>query len=303
MKRIRVSAINGVAKKAALGAMLFSSVVMFATTPNRNTRTENPPQAEVVSREGADALKAITFPGFQQNTTVPTVHNQKLDEKLLKLTDPEYIQDTRDYLDTEYKTSGSYLGSVYIQQAIDYNMFLEFLNGNINILKNFEGEYKVTPESRPEGTYYDVARMCYDEKTKAKLADLNNKVGKWVEENYFSIYSDAFKTDHPLDYDETSQMFENFFSTLDNYEFSPGYKMFETLNLDYVKNGIKEEMAQSKAPVAQKKMDILAIQVNYMDDILFWDLSKMYYEPTSNGNSKMYKLFRIFMQAVKPSFN
>lgn len=301
MKRIRVSAINGVAKKAALGAMLFSSVVMFATTPNRNTRTENPPQAEVVSREGAEALKAITFPGFQQNPAVPTVHNQKLDEKLLKLTDPEYIQDTRDYLDTEYKTSGSYLGSVYIQQAIDYNMFLEFLNGNIDILKNFEGEYKVTPESRPEGTYYDVARMCYDEKTKAKLADLNNKVGKWVEENYFSIYSDAFKTDHTPDYDETSQMFENFFSTLDNYEFSPGYKMFETLSLNYVNNGIEEKMSQSKAPEAQKEMDIFAVKTHYTDFTLFWNLSQIYSDSTSYG--KMYKLLQVFMQAVEPNFN
>lgn len=84
MKRIRVSSINGVAKKAALGAMLASSVAMFASNPIRTERTENPPQTEVVSKDGAEALKVMTFPGQQQTPAVPTVHNKALDEKFLK---------------------------------------------------------------------------------------------------------------------------------------------------------------------------------------------------------------------------
>lgn len=92
-------------------------------------------------KDGAEALKALTFPQEKQNPTVPTVHNQKLDEKLLKFANsPEEKNTINEYLNNIYKESGSYLGSAEIQQSIDLNLFLAFLDGNIEILKRFDEE-------------------------------------------------------------------------------------------------------------------------------------------------------------------
>ena len=69
-KEFRLSAISSEAKKAALGAMLASSVAMFASNPIKTARTEPPQQTEVISKDGAEALKALTFP--QENRLPPS---------------------------------------------------------------------------------------------------------------------------------------------------------------------------------------------------------------------------------------
>ena len=96
-----------------------------------------------------------------------------------------------DFLSNIYNSNGSYLASATIQQNIDLNMFLAFLDGNIEILKRFEGEYRATPESISEGTYYNVAKKYMTPENQAKLADLKAKIGTWIQENYFMIYSNA----------------------------------------------------------------------------------------------------------------
>lgn len=294
-----ITSAGNLVKTVALSALLAGSVALGATNPVKTTKQGSMPnQTEVVSKDGAEAVKAMTLPQ-QPKPAVPTVHNKKLDEKFLKLaeTDDEkkYVNDL---LSKIYITNGSYLGSAMVQQNIDINMFLAFLDGDIEILKNFDGEYRVTPWSNPEGTYYDVAKMCYDEKTKEKISDLNSKVGEWINENYFNIYSNVFNTDHSPDFEETQGMFDKFFSSLDDYEFSPGSKMFKNVNLNYINNVIPEEVNNSKSDETQKNMDMFAVKINDADQHLFWNLSSLFYDPPSN--KKMYKLFQIFMQAVEP---
>ena len=61
--------------------MLTGSMALVASNPIKTARTETPIQGEVVSREGSEALRAVTFPGVQQAPAVPTEHNKALDEK------------------------------------------------------------------------------------------------------------------------------------------------------------------------------------------------------------------------------
>lgn len=82
---IKISTINGAAKKAALGAMLAGSVAGYASNPLKTAVIENPNHTEVVSQKGAEALKALAYPLQQQKKSVPTEHNKKLDNKFLKL--------------------------------------------------------------------------------------------------------------------------------------------------------------------------------------------------------------------------
>ena len=171
---IKPSSINGVAKKAALGAMLAGSVAMFATNPNKTARVENPPQqTEVVSKDGAEALKVMAFPQ-QQTPAVPTVHNKALDERFLKLaSNDEEKRFFENYLLDVYNNCGSYLASAKIQQSLDLNIFLQFLSGNIDFLKRFDEE-----------AYNKIDRDAMQ-----KVTEKSEPIIEWLNENYWNVMS------------------------------------------------------------------------------------------------------------------
>ena len=103
-------AINKITKAGILGGLLMGAVTLNATNPI-TTLNKTPNQTEVVSKEGAAALRAASLQGVQQ-TAVPTLHNPKLDKALRK-----YIEsaDDKEYIDgiinNTYKDNGTYLGS------------------------------------------------------------------------------------------------------------------------------------------------------------------------------------------------
>lgn len=278
MKKTRVSVINGVAKRAALGAMLFSSVVMFATTPNRNTRIENPPQTEVVSKDGADALKAMTFPQ-QQNPAVPTVHNKALDEKFLKFYDTEQEkQEVMKLLSNNYNKYGSYLGGAIIQQYIDLNMFLEFLDGNIDILKRFDEE-----------AYNKIDRDAMQ-----KVVEKGGPIKQWLNENYFNVYNQPFgQFDHMPDYEELND-------ALDDFIEKDPYKLFENglLLCKYDTKIANEILEKNNMDNVQKKITLMAVKIHAANKTLFNNLMEacdLFKE--SDGNN-IFENFRNFMNAV-----
>ena len=127
--------INKIARTGVLGALLMGSVALKATNPITNVnKTPNQNQTEIVSKEGAEALKAASLQGVQQ-TAVPTVHNQKLDKALRK-----YIEsnDDKEYIDgiinNIYKDNGTYLGSALMQHEINLQQLCSFMSGNHDIL-------------------------------------------------------------------------------------------------------------------------------------------------------------------------
>ena len=96
------------------------------------------------------------------------MHNQKLDEKFLKLADnDEEKKFMEDFLSNIYNSNGSYLASATIQQNIDLNMFLAFLDGNIEILKRFDEE----------------AYNKRDRDAMQKVAEKSGPIKEWLNEN------------------------------------------------------------------------------------------------------------------------
>lgn len=284
-KEFRLSAINGVAKIAALGAMLASSVAMFASNPIRTERTENPPQTEVVSKDGADALKAMTFPQ-QQNPAVPTVHNKALDEKLLKFADnEEEIKHITEYISNIYNINGSYLGSAMLQQTLDLNMFLEFLDGNIDILKRFDEE-----------AYNKIDRAAMQ-----KVVEKGEPIKQWLNENYFKVYNEPFgKFDLPPNADEVS-------SALDKYVNTDPYNLFgdkKGVRSNYfLGNGIcKHELANTNYNDVQKATYYIAYQVTKADYLLFTNLLKAFNITDKNNNGTIESNLLDYIDAVT-SFN
>ena len=299
-KEFRLSAINSAAKKAALGAMLASSVAMFASNPIKTARTEKPQQTEVVSKDGAEALKALTFPQEKQTPAVPTVHNQKLDEKFLKLADnDEEKKFMEDFLSNIYNSNGSYLASATIQQNIDLNMFLAFLDGNIEILKRFEGEYRDNLSEFNGLSYYKAANGYFDNETRTKIADLNNKIRTWISENYFNIYAEPFTFDHPPYYDELQDRIDKF-DEHNDLEFAPGIKIFEDTDSKIIYNGnsiMRSRISKTYSDPIQRATCFFSTKISIKDAELFNNLTKLYYDVPSNKN--LFKLLRVYMQAAK----
>lgn len=131
-----ISSINGWVKAGALSALLAGSTAMYASNPTKEVNnTLN--QTEVVSKAGADALKAANMQIIQQET-IPTVHNPNLDATLQKFIeskeDKAYIDNI---INNVYKNNGTFLGSVLMQQEIDFQQLCSFLLGNTDIqIKN-----------------------------------------------------------------------------------------------------------------------------------------------------------------------
>lgn len=277
-KEFRLTAINGVAKKAALGAMLASSVAMFASNPIRTARTENPPQTEVVSKDGADALKAMTFPQ-QQNPAVPTVHNKALDEKFLKLADTEEEkQYVNNLLSNIYAKNGSYLGSAMVQQNIDVNMFLEFLDGNIEILKKFDEE-----------AYNKIDRDAMQ-----KVVEKGEPIKQWLNENYFKVYNQPFgQFDHMLDAEEVSNALDSYVEE-DPYQLFNNYVAYHFNRINY-----DIELKKSNMDNVQKNSDLIAAKTHTANDLLFRNLISTTGLDMNNGVVKNYNEFMDATRAIK----
>lgn len=278
-KEFRLTAINGVAKKAALGAMLASSVAMFASNPIRTARTENPPQTEVVSKDGANALKAMTFPQ-QQNSAVPTVHNQKLDENFLKFCNTsEEKRMINEFINNIYNEYGTYLGSANVQMNIDYNMFLEFLNGNIEILKKFD-----------ENAYNKI-----DKEAMKKVKEKSGPIIEWLNANYFSnVYKQPLgQFDHMPTADEVNNALDNYIEKDPHQLFMnyTGYKFDATNYKLYLKNSNMDNI--------QKNSTLIAAKVHTANELLFLNLLKQHnlYITSSNGN--FVDNFKIWIDATR----
>lgn len=291
---MKISSIHGVAKKAALGAMLFNSVAMFATNPNKTTRTDNPPQTEVVSEDGAAALKATILPQ-QQNSAVPTVHNKQLDEKFLKFYDTEQEKkDVSEQLQSHYNKYGSYLGSAIIQQYIDLNMFLEFLDGNIEILKKF-GPITVNGETFGKN-YYEEAVKLNTPRRKEEIQNLKNNVYDWISKDYFKIYSNAFEFDHVPDYKEVLKRMDDFVEN-NTLEFVPGERMF------YKGEGYRyHKQIELDKMMPQEKINNTHLETNYtayrmylLDYDLFMNMLNFLHT-----SDETFKMFDVYMDIAHP---
>ena len=272
---MKISSINGVAKKAALGAMLFSSVAMFATNPNRATRTDNPPQTEVVSKDGAAALKATPQ---QQNPAVPTVHNKALDEKFLKLADTEEEkQYVNNLLSSIYTKNGSYLGSAMVQQNIDVNMFLEFLDGNIEILKRFDEE----------------AYNKIDREAMQKVVEKSEPIKQWLNENYFAVYNKPFQFDHMPDAEELNV-------ALDNYIEKDPYQLFMNFTgYKFDVTNYKSYLKKSNMDNIQKNSTFIAAKVHTANELLFLNLLKQHNLYITSNNGIFVDNFKIWIDATR----
>ncbi len=262
--------------------MLTGSMALMASNPIKTTKTETPVQGEVVSKEGSEALRAMTFPGVQQVPAVPTEHNIELDAKCLKFCDnDEEIKHMNDFLSMNYNKYGSYLGSAIIQQNIDLNMFLYFLDGNIEILKRFDEE----------------AYNKIDRDAMKKVVEKSEPIKQWLNENYFKAYNEPLgQFDHMPEAEEVDR-------ALSDYVENDPNKLFGKMHVAasrYANNTFFDALQKSNMDIVQKNTCFIAYKISTADYLLFKHLLEGAGLYSGYDDRQVLDNFNEFMRVVQP---
>ncbi len=147
------------------GALLASSVNNSAKAAVRENQTQ------VVSREASDAIKANLLPA----PTFSTVHNKKLDQKVIALSkDENEIKENRTELDKMYKNNGTFDTTIQIQRYLDVENLKQALH-----LYAYESDTKSArwEDRGPEETLYlDLGKF---------IAQENIKILNWLKNEFY----------------------------------------------------------------------------------------------------------------------
>jgi len=270
--------------KGFIGAIIASTVLLGASSTIKNTKQETQPaQTELMSKESAEALKANSL---QQTPTVPTVHNPKLDATVKRFLDKgESQDDVNTFLNQIYNEYGTYMGSAIIQNQIDYNMFLAFLEGNTELLKNFPNGEKL---------YYE-AMIGDTEKIKTKKVAIET----WLNNNFADIYSPLFNNfDHKPTAEETINSLDNYVKT--------NTKVFENRYwgiYTHPSEEFEKKLQNSNNSIVQKRSDLIAYKMYLADMSLFRNLLKSAgFNRSNRDNVNMYHAYQWgFIPAIEPS--
>lgn len=182
-----------VLRNTALGLFMAGSMgVAAANLHKSNSYVTEPNQTELISKEGAEALKAAhNIQGVTQ-TQVPTVHYQELDTTIRK-----FIEDESDkkningLINSLYENCGTFLGTAYLQHELNTRALYTFMTGNTKLLKdnNIAPEFARKIESYGEDFYKTV-------KPNAK------EVLQWATVKYTPYFANKLKFDHKPTADE-----------------------------------------------------------------------------------------------------
>lgn len=266
--------INGIAKKCTLVVILASAVTLGASTPIKNTRQEKEPQqTELMSQKAAEALKVNSF---QQNPTVPTVHNKKLDEMFIRFAESK--EDTNmvnNFINSIYSNTGTYFASFRMQQEIDNQCIFAFLEGNFDILKRFPNvSYKFTSPDIPD------MKEIYENK---------DAIIKWMDETYTPSLMSYLSFDHKPTADELNKRLHDYaYNNLsdDNY-----------ILYSYFMRNKADVLVKGKSDI-QSKSDYIAYNIHILNFVLYSQILKK-----MGGNSTAQNYYEMWVNAVSPRFD
>lgn len=218
----------------------------------------------------------------QQKSAVPTVHNRALDEKFLKLADnDEERAYVNDLLSKIYTTNGSYLGSAMVQQNIDVNMFLAFLDGNVDILKRFD-----------EDAYNKIDRDAMK-----KVVEKSEPIKQWLNENYFKAYNEPLgQFDHMPEAEEVDR-------ALSDYVENDPNKLFGKMHVAasrYANNTFFDALQKSNMDIVQKNTCFIAYKISTADYLLFKHLLEGAGLYSGYDDRQVLDNFNEFMRVVQP---
>ena len=185
-------------------------------------------------------------------TSVPTVHNLKLDKALRKYIesndDKEYIEGI---INNVYKDNGTYMGSALMQHEIDVQHLCSFMSGNTDILikNDINPEFGKTIKGFGSAFYKTVTPR-------------EEKVINWLMNSYNKELMKDLEFDHKPTAAEVCIRLDNIAKTKAGFTIDEIID-YTALNNRFIKNKIKMKND------TQSMSDLIAYKIYLIDKIMF----------------------------------
>lgn len=284
-----ILSINGI-KAGAVALMLAGAGALYASNPVKNDSQPN--QTEVVSKEGAEALKAQSVTGLASvnQTSVPTIHNPKLDRNLRKFIESE---DDKQYVDNiinnVYKNNGTYLASALMQHEINHQNFYAFLTGNTGVLIKNNINPSLGREIKGFGSKFYVS-----------VADNKNNIINWIDDTYNKLLNNSLRFDHKPTAAEVSTRLDDFVKT------KAGFTRDEILDYYGYNDGFITDEIKKKNDT-QSMSDLIAYKIFLIDKMIYTKKLRsegaFKYGCFENGDKNIKNYYMEWMESLKPNGN
>lgn len=243
-----ISKINGL-KAGALALILAGSTVMYASNPKKYDT--NPNQTEIVSREGAEALKVMNIQKVQQ-TSVPTIHNSRLDNTFRKFaTNEEEKIAINDIINSFYKDKGTFLASALIQHELDRQQLFLLLEekGNLLTKKGLNPELGKNISEYGSNFYKSVRPAA-------------KKIDNWLDNNYTPKVLGLLYFDHKPSAKEVVEKLDNI------AEKKANFNLDDIIDYHTCSDGFKNKSLKNRTD--DKAMsELIAYKIFTIDKIIF----------------------------------
>lgn len=239
-----ISAINGMVKTGVVSALIAGSAALYASNPV--VKEAKPNQTEVVSKAGAEALKVTSLQEVNQ-TSIPTVHNTKLDNTLRKFAKNEDEKKAvNDILSSIYKKHGTFLSSVLLQHEIDRQNLKAFLDCNNDLLI----ENNINPELGKE-------IKGYGEEFSKTIKPNADEMTDWMKDDYTPTIYSFLRFEKTPNADEVIKKLDHIAAKNAGFDLREQVRYFESSDV-YKQKALKERTdTQAKSDLAAYKMFLI----------------------------------------------
>lgn len=279
-----ISSVNRLMKAGLVAGMLSCATAAYTTNPIKNETQPN--QTEVISKEGAEALKTTTLQAVTQST-IPTVQHSDLNESLRK-----YIENEEDrkyfnnIINNVYKQNGTYLACVKLQREIDFQHLYTFVSKNPDILIKNNIDAKFGKQIKDFGP--DFFKTLDSGKTKLIMT--------WVNDIYNIEMNKLLRFGHKPNVNEVCDRIDEIVDNSDYLNSNEKLKYYKECD-KYLELKLEPQTPQSAAYIPARQMFIL-------DKIIFEKVLKkigVFNEKQFNDGSKnMQYYFNKWMDIVTP---
>lgn len=239
-----ISAINGMVKTGVVSALIAGSAALYASNPV--VKEAKPNQTEVVSKAGAEALKATSLQEVNQ-ASIPTFNNRKLDNTLRKFaTNEDDKKAINDILSSIYKENGTFLSSVLIQHEIDCQNLKAFLDCNNDLLIN----NNINPELGKE-------IKGYGEEFSKTIKPKADEITTWLTEEYTPTIFKLLQFGKTPNADEVIKKLDHIAAKNAGFDLREQVRYFESSDV-YKQKALKDRTdTQAKSDLAAYKMFLI----------------------------------------------
>ncbi len=274
-------------RTGALALLLAGTTSLYASNPMKSTAKE--PQhnyTEVISKEGAEALKTRSLQGINQ-ASVPTMHNTKLDNTLRKFISNKDDEESINGMISEvYKNEGTFLASAYMQHEINCQQLGLLLDCKTDMLINNDINPKLGEKVKKIGPKFYNSIKKYGEDT-----------SKWLENSYSnSIYS-LLSFDHKPTGEEVIERIDYI------AEKKAGFTVNELIDYYTFTKGFQRNKINNKKDT-QSLSDLIAYKMFMLDKLMFLKsmLNGGIFGPEGRFNEyeSLHDYYEPWMKSVEP---